>query len=165
MVYIGGKVSKGEAAQRDEQDRKDSLIEDAVKRAAKNGSARSTGTVIHASEADLKDTKGFTAHTRGCVRPHYRSDSEGNIVAKVYTHAEFEAVKQGYYCVRCDDLQKEPDRDSAVWVPGEAMQRQCEPARGRGCGFPRGTEAWRALPFVIRVLPPGPTDFASKRLT
>ena len=155
MVYVG-KFSKAEHARQDDQDRRFQAFDEEIAKAEKHGSARSTGSVVHATFDEFKDTKGYSAHTRPCLRPHYRSDKDGKIVAKVYTHSEFEALKEGWYCVRCDELQREPTvAASRLWTPGgETVRAQCTPmGNGRGCGFPRGTEAWRLLPLEIRVLP------------
>lgn len=135
-------------------ERESQLIDDSVKRAEKGAGADSKvhyaqGTAMTVTDAQIADKTAFTANSRGCLRPRYIADrTTGEIIAKAYTKAEFEALESGNYCVRCDELQR-------FAVPSfAAADAVCDlMSGGRSCGFPRDRESWRKLPFEILKLP------------
>lgn len=132
----------------------ESLIQSSVERAEKLGPINSGkvhvagSSALAVSRGMLDDKEAFVADNRSCLMPKYIQDRlTGRIVAKAYTKAEYGAVKDGRYCIRCDEKQQSQPPSWAV------ADFRCDPHRGRGCGFPRGWDAWKMLPYEVFVIP------------
>lgn len=92
------------------------------------------GAELIATKAQLADTAEYEATTRPTLTPvqvHLLQDERGNQTGFEYTltEADAEAVRRGWYCARCLDLQ------SPLWA------ERCAPrGGGAGCGTPRHTQ-------------------------
>lgn len=137
---------------RDREDRNAAVIKDAVKEAEskQGGGVTNAGANLQTTYEQLADTKAFHADDRATLTPHYIADPDSRgVLLKAYPKAQLEALEEGRFCVRCDDLQATPRPPDYA-----GLDPKCNPhGGGRGCGFPRSREAWKFLPFVITELP------------
>lgn len=142
-------VTAAERTQKQKDEWNTKLIEDSIKDAesSRKGRVATAGKVFSLDEK--RRSKKDDTRMAASLDPQYIADPQsGVVIAKGYSKSDFEKLMQGHYCVRCEELQGSVPPD---WAVADFV---CEPAgNGRGCGFPRGREYWKALPFVITELP------------
>jgi len=139
------------AAERDEWNTQ--VVREAVGQAKELGhgsmSHSEVGSKSKATYAQLADTKEFTASRKGCLTPAHLKLDGGRVVAAYFTPADYGALVAGRFCPRCWELQEEPALPEWARL---GDPKPCMSVVGRGCGWPKGWEFAKRLPYRIEQL-------------
>lgn len=147
-------LTPAERKRQERVDRETAMIDAAVAEAAELGAGSSSksgvGSKITATYAQMADRSAYTASSKGSLIPAHRVMDGPYLVEVFFTPADYQALREGYYCTRCWDLQEEPALPE--WAVSSTIN-PCKNVRGRGCGWPKGWQFHELLPFKISKLP------------